>query len=250
MDASHYQYLTFSVKDEVNPTNCTVKVTFIDANGNISTSWSHEKTVYDNWTRIWVPIGGSEGFDRTAIAEIRIGFYWQGEYDIDDLAFCFSYNDGLPSFSDGNLAINPSFEDDGSKVRNPKGWNFEGGNPEATYLEKNDHSPSGRFHVVHYSSEAHDCYTWQTIYNLENGTYTLQVSVESGGGQTQNKIIATDFGGSEEMNVAIPVTSNWTQVEITGINVTNNKCTIAFYTQGNAGDWSCADNFILKKVSN
>lgn len=250
VDASHYQYLTFSVKDEVNPTNCTVKVTFIDANGNISTSWSHEKTVYDNWTRIWVPIGGSEGFDRTAIAEIRIGFYWQGEYDIDDLSFCFSYNDGLPSFSDGNLAINPSFEDDGSKVRNPKGWNFEGGNPEATYLEKNDHSPSGRFHVVHYSSEAHDCYTWQTIYNLENGTYTLQASVESGGGQTQNKIIATDFGGSEEMNVAIPVTSNWTQVEITGINVTNNKCTIAFYTQGNAGDWSCADNFILKKVSN
>lgn len=250
VDASRYQYLTFSVKDEVNPTNCTVKVTFIDANGNVSTAWSHEKTVYDNWTRIWVPIGGSEGFNRTAIAEIRIGFYWQGEYDIDDLAFCFSYNDGLPSFNDGNLAINPSFEDDGSKVRNPKGWNFEGANPEATYLEKNDHSPSGRFHVVHYSADAHDCYTWQTIYNLENGTYVLQASVESGGGQTQNKIIATDFGGSEEMNVAIPVTSTWTQVEITGINVTNNKCTIAFYTQGNAGDWSCADNFILKKVSN
>lgn len=247
IDASRYQYLTFSVKDRVNPAGCTVKVTFVDANGVVSSSWSHERTVYDNWTRIWIPIGGEEGFDRTMIEEIRLGFYWRGDYYIDDLSFCYSYNDGIPENGAGNLVINPSFEDDGSKVSNPKGWHFEGANPEATYLEKNDNSPSGRFHVVHYSSSAHDCYTWQTIYNLDNGIYILRAMVESGGGQTQNKIIATDFG-STEMSISIPVTSVWTQVEITGIQITNNKCTVAFYTEGNAGDWSCADNFELIRI--
>ena len=77
----------------------------------------------------------------------------------------------------------------------------------------------------------------------------LRAMVQSGGGQTQNKIIATDFGGTAEMNVSIPVSSSWVQVEITNIQVTNGKCTIAFYTEGNAGDWSCADNFELVKTS-
>lgn len=75
VDGSPYQYLTFSVKDMVNPGSCTVKVTFVDMNGNESSAWSHEKTVYENWTRVWVPVGGALGFDRTHIAQIRLGFY-------------------------------------------------------------------------------------------------------------------------------------------------------------------------------
>ena len=80
VDGSPYQYLTFSVKDMVNPGSCTVKVTFVDMNGNESSAWSHEKTVYENWTRVWVPVGGALGFDRTHIAQIRLGFYWKGDY--------------------------------------------------------------------------------------------------------------------------------------------------------------------------
>ena len=240
IDASSYQYLTFSVKDMVNPKSATVKVTFVDENGTEVSSWSHEKTVYDNWTRIWVPIAGDKGFDRTRIAKIKLGFYWQGNYAVDDLAFVGGYSDGIPQMN-GNLVTNGSFEDDGSAVPVATGWNFEGGTPSATYLEKNSNAASGRFHLVHYSADAHDAYTWQTIYNLPNGTYTLKAMVQSGGGQKQNKILATDFGGSE-MSVEIPVNSYWTQVEIGNINVTNGKCTIAFYTDGNAGDWSCVDN--------
>lgn len=224
----------------VNPKSATVKVTFVDENGTEVSSWSHEKTVYDNWTRIWVPIAGDKGFDRTRIAKIKLGFYWQGNYAVDDLAFVGGYSDGIPQMN-GNLVTNGSFEDDGSAVPVATGWNFEGGTPSATYLEKNSNAASGRFHLVHYSADAHDAYTWQTIYNLPNGTYTLKAMVQSGGGQKQNKILATDFGGSE-MSVEIPVNSYWTQVEIGNINVTNGKCTIAFYTDGNAGDWSCVDN--------
>ena len=207
----------------------------IDKQGRV-----HEKTVYDNWTRIWVPIAGDKGFDRTRIAKIKLGFYWQGNYAVDDLAFVGGYSDGIPQMN-GNLVTNGSFEDDGSAVPVATGWNFEGGTPSATYLEKNSNAASGRFHLVHYSADAHDAYTWQAIYNLPNGTYTLKAMVQSGGGQKQNKILATDFGGSE-MSVEIPVNSFWTQVEIGNINVTNGKCTIAFYTDGNAGDWSCVDN--------
>ena len=249
INAAGYEYLTFSVKDMVNPAGCTVKVTFADNNGNTSSSWSHESTVYNNWTRIWVPVGGAAGFDRTKISEIRLGFYWQGDYYIDDLSFSYTYTDGIPSFGDGNLAINGSFEDDGSKVSNPVGWHFEGVNPESTYLEKNSQAASGRFHVVHYSDSAHDAYTWQVVNGLQNGTYTLRAMVQSGGGQVQNKILATDFGGSAEMNVNIPVTSSWVLVEITDIQVANGKCTIGFYTQGNPGDWACADNFELIKTA-
>ena len=113
VDGSPYQYLTFSVKDMVNPGSCTVKVTFVDMNGNESSAWSHEKTVYENWTRVWVPVGGALGFDRTHIAQIRLGFYWKGDYYIDDIAFCNGYSDGIPPLSN-NLVSNASFEDDGS----------------------------------------------------------------------------------------------------------------------------------------
>ena len=112
VDGSPYQYLTFSVKDMVNPGSCTVKVTFVDMNGNESSAWSHEKTVYENWTRVWVPVGGALGFDRTHIAQIRLGFYWKGDYYIDDIAFCNGYSDGIPPLSN-NLVSNASFEDDG-----------------------------------------------------------------------------------------------------------------------------------------
>lgn len=247
VDGSAYQYLTFSVKDMVNPGSCTVKVTFVDTNGNESSAWSHEKTVYENWTRIWVPVGGAPGFDRTHIAQIRFGFYWRGDYYIDDIAFCSGYSDGIPPLSE-NLVVNGSFEDDGSAVSQPKGWHFEGANPESTYLEKNSNSASGRFHVVHYSPQAHDAYTWQTIYDLPNGTYTLRAMVQSGGGQTQNKILATDFGATE-MSVDIPVSTPWVQVEINNIQVTNGKCTVGFYTEGNPGDWSCVDNIELFQTS-
>lgn len=134
-------------------------------------------------------------------------------------------------------------------MSNPVGWHFEGANPESTYLEKNSQAASGRFHVVHYSDSAHDAYTWQVVNGLQNGTYTLRAMVQSGGGQVQNKILATDFGGSAEMNVNIPVTSSWVLVEITDIQVANGKCTIGFYTQGNPGDWACADNFELIKTA-
>lgn len=247
VDASGYQYLTFSVNDNVNPENCTVKVTFVDQNGNVASSWSHEKTVYQNWTRIWVPIAGKVGFDRQHISEIKLGFYWSGDYYIDDLAFTCSYSDGIPAFSTTNYVVNGSFEDDGCVIHNPKGWHFEGGNPESTYLEKNSNAATGRFHLVHYSAQAHDAYTWQVITGLENGTYTLRAMVQSGGGQTQNKIIATDFGGSGELNVNIPINSSWTLVEIPNIQVSNGQCTVAFYTEGNAGDWSCVDNIELIK---
>ncbi|WP_130837450.1 glycoside hydrolase family 30 beta sandwich domain-containing protein [Lachnoclostridium sp. Marseille-P6806] len=246
IDASGYQYLTFSVKDMVNPDNCTVKVTFVDQDGTTVSKWSHESTVYGNWARIQVPIAGGYGFDRQHIAQIKLGFYWRGDYYIDDLFLSNACADGTPMFGEVNYVVNGSFEDDGSVIVNPAGWHFEGGNPESTYLEKNSNAASGRFHLVHYSAQSHDAYTWQVIYNLENGTYTLRAMVQSGGGQIQNKILATDFGGSE-MSAAIPVNSHWTQVEISNVQVTNGQCTVAFYTKGNPGDWSCADNIELIK---
>lgn len=51
------------------------------------------------------------------------------------------------------------------------------------------------------------------------------------------------------MSVSIPVSTPWVQVEIQDIHVTNGKCTIGYYTEGNAGDWSCLDNVEFYLVS-
>ena len=81
------------------------------------------------------PLLAIRDFDRTRIAKIKLGFYWQGNYAVDDLAFVGGYSDGIPQMN-GNLVTNGSFEDDGSAVPVATGWNFEGGTPSATYLEK------------------------------------------------------------------------------------------------------------------
>ncbi len=246
VNASGYEYLVFSIKDTVNNDGSTIKVTFIDDDDNSWSGWTHEKTVYDNWTRIWVPVSQATGIDRTAIKEIRIGEYWQGTYYVDDLSFALGYTDEIPSLN-SNMVINPSLENDGCAAPIINAWNYSGSLSSSDYLEISNGAKSGRFHHANYADTAYTADTYQTIAGLDNGTYTLKAWVQSSGGQNTVKMYAKDFGGSE-VNVSLPTTSTWIQVRIDNIAVSNGQCTIGFYSDASAYDWHCFDDVELYKV--
>lgn len=240
INSNGFEYLVFSVKDTVNTSGSTIRVTFVDNDNNTWSGWTDEKSVYNNWTRIWMPIGKATGIDRSRIKEIRIGEYWPGIYYVDDLSFSLGYKDDIPSFTD-NLVVNSSLENDGCATSKIAGWNYSGAVPASDYLEKNSNAKSGRFHHAQYSVSAYDAYTYQVISELENGTYTLKAWVQSSGGQNSAKMLATDFGSSE-VSVNLPTTSTWTQMSIDNIEVTNGQCTIGFYSDGNANNRACFDD--------
>ena len=246
VNASGYEYLVFSIKDSVNYDGSSIKVTFIDDNNNSWSGWTDEKSVYNNWTRIWMPVSKATGIDRSAIKEIRIGEYWSGTYDIDDLSFTLGYTDEIPSLS-SNVVINSSLENDGSVAPIIDAWNYSGALASSDYLEKNSSAKSGRFHHVNYADTAYDADTYQIIEGLDNGTYTLKAWIQSSGGQNTAKMYAKDFGGSE-VNVSLPTTSTWTQVRIDNITVSNGQCTFGFYSDANAGNWHCFDDVELYKT--
>jgi glucosylceramidase len=240
MDVSGYQYLTFSVCDNVNPTGATIRVTFVDNDDNTVSIWSHERTLYYNWTRIWVHLAGAQGFDKTALKEIRIGFWWSGSYYIDDLAFCLGYSDGIPTIGQTNYVVNPSFEDDGSATPNPTGWTLEGAEQGTGYLESGSgtysNAPFGRYYLVHHAIQPFSTKTWQLVEGLPNGTYLLQATVGSLGNQIQSTMTAKDFGGND-MSVAFPTSgTNWTTIQIANIVVTNGQCLIEFTTADAIGE--------------
>ena len=83
--------------------------------------------------------------------------------------------------------------------------------------------------------------TSQTVAGLSNGTYTLKAWVESSGGQNSAYLYVKNYGGAQR-NANIPVTSEWTQICIPNINVTNGQCTIGIYSDSPSKDWICADS--------
>ena len=85
-------------------------------------------------------------------------------------------------------------------------------------------------------------YIGQTITGLQNGTYTMKAYLRSSGGQNTALMEVKNYGGST-LTHNFPITNTWTQVSISGINVTNGKATIGFYSSMSSGSqWADIDN--------
>lgn len=140
-----------------------------------------------------------------------------------------------------NYVKNPGFEANGA-TQTPDGWTTwaNAGNSDADYTESGGHA--GTYRLTHYKSTAYQVNSYQTITGLSNGIYTLYAWVKSGGGQKENWISASGYGGDIEMKAPIPATNNWTIVQVTGIVVTNGQLTVNFWTDANAGNWSSIDD--------
>ena len=57
---------------------------------------------------------------------------------------------------------------------------------------------------------------------------------------------AANYGGTKK-TVAVPNTTNWQNIQINDINVTNGSFQIGFYTDGQAGAWAIFDSVELIK---
>ena len=191
------------------------------------------------WGAEWVAYGGSSETD------------WEKGSRMDNAALFKSDNyyavHGIKAFSSNglNLADNPGFEADGASTQTPAGWNtWSPSSFDADYTQSGGFS--GGYKCTHWKATPYEVYTYQTFTGLTNGYYTLKAWVMSGGGQSINRMEAKDYGGSLRTQI-LPVVSNWTEISIADIQVTNNQCTIGFYTQAASNQWSNFDNVLFYK---
>jgi methenyltetrahydromethanopterin cyclohydrolase len=84
---------------------------------------------------------------------------------------------------------------------------------------------------------------------LPNGTYTLSAWVKSSGGQNSAVLAAKNFGGTDLTQSLADNISDWKQVSIPGIKVTNGKCQVAIYSDAKADNWVQVDDISLVNSS-
>jgi len=141
-----------------------------------------------------------------------------------------------------NVVLNPSFDMEAFNTSTPSYWQeWSNVNVSYGYTETNPpgvpHSGARDYAQNPSASGTYQFYTWQTITGLEPGLYTAKAWTRSGGGQTQAWLEVKDFDDAgTKFTSVIPTGSTNTQRVISGINVVNGSCTIAFW-QKTAASW-------------
>jgi hypothetical protein len=146
-----------------------------------------------------------------------------------------------------NLVLNPGFEANGAATQTPINWSTwpgnTGTNADASFTETSGHS--GTYRCTHFKATNYEVSTSQTLTGLKNGTYTLSAWVAGGGGQATAIMSAKGYGiGAPELTKPVPQSGwpNWSQISISGINVTNGNCTVGFYSNASASQWLSFDD--------
>jgi hypothetical protein len=147
-----------------------------------------------------------------------------------------------------NYVLNPTFEADRVSQNALAGWstwdNLSSADPNSN---DSDHYGSGRWCMAQSYTSAYSASRYQNVTGLPNGTYTLKAWVKSSGGQGVCRMFVKNYGGSELQSSFNTAISNWTQITISNINVTNGQCQIGIYQEANANNWCRADGFTLTR---
>ncbi|SEK52489.1 BNR repeat-like domain-containing protein [Paenibacillus sp. cl141a] len=145
--------------------------------------------------------------------------------------------------SQTNLVNNPGFE-----TANVAGWTTYGDDyPNRILIHgANDGvglpAAEGSYFVgLAGTSGPATAYVGQTITGLDNGTYTMRARMRSSGGQNSCVMEVKDYGGGMRQT-GCPVTTAWTPVTISNIQVTAGKATIGFYvSNSSSSQWADID---------
>ncbi|GGG33643.1 glycosyl hydrolase 53 family protein [Hymenobacter glacieicola] len=190
-------------------------------------------------------------------------FYWEPESYRSFSGYQLSAwgNDGKPSSAlnaflvtptapaptppSTNLLANPGFEANGAGTQTPTSWTSWANTTTNYAADKTETGgQASTYRLTHWLSAAYQVSTYQLKTGLTNGTYTLKAWVQNGGGQKACQLYAKNFGGTEK-NLALPVSTTWAQIQITGIQVTNGQCEIGLWSDANAGNYCSLDNVEL-----
>ena len=128
-------------------------------------------------------------------------------------------------FESGNLAAHWQGSGNTAAASAFSGGAFSG----STYLQQSNPVP-GRVQ------------TFQRVTNLPNGVYKLTAMVENSGGQN-----ACYLAGNDRMT-SLPVSAQWTNTIVRGINVTNGQCLVSVVSDDRSGgNWCRVDLMQLIK---
>ena len=184
----------------------------------------------------------NKGLDINALYNIPMGsrhFYGngipkQGAYDIG------AHESNFTS-SCGPVAISNAGFDNG----NLNGWSTWPANSPSDDAQSGgvDGTP---FRLIHYNNSNFEVFTYRTISNLSNGNYTLKAKAARSSNVNYSGMEVSNYGGPKK-TVAVPNNTNWQNIEISNINVSNGSCQIGLYTDGQAGAWTIFDSVVLIK---
>jgi len=204
--------------------------------------------VNGNWTQVEIKdINVSNGECEIGIySDAKGGGQWVYFDDVEFVA-----QTAVTTTKEGaNTVLNASFDDDLLPTQTPSRWRTtpgSGSSDNADYTEVYPGAHSGLYHATHYRPEAYEVYTYQTVTGLSNGTYTLRVWTKSTGGQNTVQLQAKNYGNNTR-TAAIGASNSWTQVEISGIQVTNGQCEVGIYSKASAGQALYFDDVELVRV--
>jgi hypothetical protein len=149
-------------------------------------------------------------------------FHSLSEWSIDAAAGTWSVG------ANNNYALNPSFEADRVSVTTPTGWTASSGS-----------NGTGARHTGRWGWQLSGGGSLeQKVVGLPNGTYKLSVWVK--GAASGAQLYAKGFGGTA-MSASLGSGSNWTNVTLPGVVVTNGTCQIG--VSGGAA----VDDFVFVK---
>ncbi len=140
----------------------------------------------------------------------------------------------------GSIA-NPGFEGDGVGVGSPTGWTSVG-TESADFTEGGGHS--GGFRLSHWSAEAFDVETRQTVGDRPDGWYTLRAWVRRSSGANESSVELDCGGRPERVHLPVAWPSEWLQVVVSDRS-RHGSCSIGLRTAGAAGEWSNFDDIEL-----
>lgn len=157
------------------------------------------------------------------------------KYSLLFCVICLTVSNGCTSIQ------NPDFESG-----DLSGWTTSSQNSAIVFSITDIDSSSGNYSLKVSTSDDDKAELTQAVTGLQNGIYSLSAYIKNSGGQDYCFLSVSGFGGTEKRS-SLPVSSNWKQIMIRGIEVTNNSLDLAFRTDALAGQWFQVDNLQLVK---
>ena len=115
-------------------------------------------------------------------------------------------------------------------------WQSSGNTAAASLLSGN--AFSGSFSLQQSNFIPYQVQTYQLVTNLPNGYYKLTAMVQNSGGQN-----VCYLSGNDRMT-SLPISAQWTNIIVRGINVTDGQCLVSLYSNDGTGGYWCKVDLI------